>query len=248
MSAPTSTAPRPGYADQFGIDNIPFGVASSSQHPQPQCVSRFRDSVLFLGELSSIFSGIDGLPDGCFTSSALNDFAALPQATHLAVRERLQSAIREDASLAQLPSAAVEPISAVSMHMPVICGDFTDFSCSTVHMENMALAMLGKRLVGPNFYHAPLGYAGRCSSLEVSGTPVERPWGQYWSGKPMESAVAFGPSLKMDFELELACIVGRPIPRRERVTASQAEQHIFGYVLLNDWSGKTLSPTRPRRA
>lgn len=135
---------------------------------------------------------------------------------------------------------ACEPIAAVAMHLPVTVGDFTDFSCSHHHVQNAAEAMTGKRSAPPAFFHMPVGYAGRCSSFDVSGTPVERPIGQYWEGKPGESGVIFGPCKKMDFELELGLIVGRPLPRRQRVTASRADEHIFGYVLVNDWSARDI--------
>ena len=103
--------------------------------------------------------------------------------------------------------------------------------------------MTGKRSVPPAFFHMPIGYAGRCSSLDISGTPVERPLGQYWGGKPGESDVVFGPCKKMDYELELGCIIGKPLARRQKVLASNADDHVFGYVLVNDWSGESPSTT-----
>jgi fumarylacetoacetase len=123
--------------------------------------------------------------------------------------------------------------------MPVSVGDFTDFSCSSDHVQNASEAIFGTRSTPPAFYNFPVGYAGRCSSLDISGTPVERPMGQHWVGKP-GSEVKFGPSQRMDFELELACVIGKPLARRERVLASKAKDHIFGYCLINDWSARDI--------
>ncbi|KAK3117129.1 hypothetical protein LTR53_001786 [Teratosphaeriaceae sp. CCFEE 6253] len=220
--------------------NIPFGVGSSKANAVPTCVSRFQDSVIFLDKLQDTFNGVQGLPDGIFAHPTLNAFAALPQPVHVEIRERLQDAIREDATLTSFPAGSVEPIPAVSMHLPVATGDFTDMSCSLNHVQNASEAMTGTRSEPPAFFHMPIGYAGRCSSLDISGTPVERPLGQYWSGKPFESDVVFGPCKQMDYELELGAIVGQPLPRNERLLASQAESHVFGYVLVNDWSARDI--------
>jgi len=232
--------PLPCYSKHFGLKNIPFGVATSHNDPSPSCVSRFGDHVIFLNRLAPMFSDVPGLPDGVFTHATLNAFAALPQALHVAVRERLQHAIQTDETLESFPAGSVAPIEAVSMRLPIQTGDFTDMSCSLHHGQNASEAMTGKRSSPPAFFHMPIGYAGRCSSLDISGTAVERPLGQYWAGKPGESEVVFGPCKKMDYELELAAIIGKPLDRRERLTATQAEEHIFGYVLLNDWSARDI--------
>lgn len=232
------TTSSAGYSSHFGIANVPFGVASSSNHPQPACVTRLEDNVVFLDMLETRLNEIPDLPHSVFAQSTLNTFAALPDHVHQAVRKRLQSIFSN--ALSDLPAGAVEQVSSVSMRMPVEVGDFTDFSCSHYHVQNASEAMTGKRSAPPAFFHLPVGYAGRCSSLDVSGTSVERPMGQYWEGKPGESKVVFGPCKKMDYELELACIVGKPLPRKERVLASRASEHIFGYVLVNDWSARDI--------
>ncbi|KAK5685950.1 hypothetical protein LTS10_002063 [Elasticomyces elasticus] len=220
------TRPLSGYASHFGAANIPFGIASSDSHPSPTSVTRFEDNVIFLDRLNNVFDGIKDLSDTVLAQPSLNAFAALPRAVHQAVRERLQSIVRKDNTSKALPPGAVEPIGAVTMHLPIETGDFTDMSCSLHHGQNASEAMTG--------------YAGRCSSLDISGTPVERPLGQHWTGKPGESEIAFGPCKKMDYELELAAVIGKPLARKDRVTASNAEAHIFGYVLMNDWSARDI--------
>jgi fumarylacetoacetase len=230
------TSSLPGYASHFGISNIPFGIASSVQHSEPQCTSRYEDDVIFLADISKDLGDIQELPKDVFSQPTLNDFAALPRSVHQAVREKVQQLLKSSG----IASSAIEPISAVTMHLPVRCNDFSDFSCSSDHVENASEAMTGTRSHPPSFFHQPVGYAGRCSSLDVSGTSQVRPLGQYWSGKPGNSEIVFGPSKRMDYELEVGAIIGRPVPRRQRLMAKDASEHIFGFVLVNDWSGKCI--------
>ena len=227
-------SPQSGYSSHFGINNIPFGIASSKSQPSPTCVTRFEDEVIFLSRLDK-YIDVPGLPSNIFQRSSLNEFAALPRSVQQDVRKSIQNIITQS-----VPETAKEHISSVTMHLPVQVGDFTDFSCSLDHVQNASEAMTGVRSSPPAFFHMPVGYAGRCSSLDISGTPVERPIGQYCSGKPGQSDVTFGPCKKMDYELELGCIIGTPIPRKERTSASSAEEHIFGYVLVNDWSARDI--------
>lgn len=244
-SIPNAIMTSPGYSSHFGIENIPFAIASSAKHPQPTCVSRFEDKVIFLTELDDELAGLPGLPKHVFQQSILNTFAALPSSVHKAVRQTLQDFIRHDLiqSNGDGPASsslqgAIENIEDVTMYVPFQIGDFTDFSCSHHHVQNASEAMTGVRSAPPAFFDMPIGYAGRCSSIDVSGTPVIRPLGLTCSGKPGASPVSFGPCRKMDYELELGAVIGRPVPRGERVLASEAEDHIFGYVLVNDWSGE----------
>lgn len=120
------------------------------------------------------------------------------------------------------------------MHLPVSIGDFTDFSCSKEHVLNAGEAIMGKRFLPPGFLHFPVGYTSRTSSIVVSGTPVVRPRGQFRK----DGAVVYGPSEQMDYELEVACVVGKPSKWGESVHVKDADEHIFGLVLLNDWSGE----------
>ena len=125
------------------------------------------------------------------------------------------------------------------MHMPVHVGDFTDFSCSKDHVVNAGEAVFGERKVPPGFSHFPLGYGGRSSSIVISNTPVQRPLGQFPS-KTEKGKVEFGACQDLDYELELACIIGKPVKMGQIVKAADADEHIFGVCLLNDWSGACL--------
>lgn len=123
------------------------------------------------------------------------------------------------------------------LHLPVQVGGFTDFSCSLEHLGNAAEAMVGVRSLPPASFHFPIGYNGRASSIVVSGSDVVRPLGQYYRGHET-TEVTFGPSQLVDFELEMAAVIGKPSKLGERVKVENADEHIFGLVLLNDWSGK----------
>jgi len=120
------------------------------------------------------------------------------------------------------------------MHLPVKVEAFTDFSCSKEHVLNAGEAVFNKREMPPGFLHFPVGYAGRASSIVVSGTPIRRPHGQFRSN----GEVIFGPSQAVDYELEVGCVIGKPSKLGDRVSLEDAEDHIFGLVLINDWSGK----------
>lgn len=123
----------------------------------------------------------------------------------------------------------------VDLHLPIKVAEFTDFSCSKAHVLNAGEAVFAKRFLPPSFLHYPTGYSGTSSTIVVSGTPIQRPNGVYRVG---EDKVEFGPSKAMDYELEFAAIIGKPTVRGDSVLLEDADDHIFGLVVLNDWSGE----------
>jgi fumarylacetoacetase len=164
----------------------------------------------------------------------LNGFAALPKPSQREVRARLQH-ILDPGNGISIPSTATESIQHVAMHLPIRVSEFTDFSCSKDHVLNAGEAITKTRKLPPGFLHFPVGYAGRSSSIIVSGTPLRRPLGQYRDENT--GNVIYGPTRQLDYELEIACIIGEPLLYGGIITAADAEDHIFGLVLLNDWSG-----------
>lgn len=116
------------YSSHFSIANIPFGVASSNNHPEPQCVTRLENKVIFLGVLqrSGLFAKVPNLPEGVFDKASLNGYAALPKKIHREVRKVLQEALTTS-----LPGNSTEDISAVTLRLPVSVGGFTGTSYST---------------------------------------------------------------------------------------------------------------------
>lgn len=113
----------------------------------------------------------------------------------------------------------------------------SDYSCSLEHVRNAGRIVAKSDRLPPGFFHFPIGYHGRASSIYVSGTDIERPRGHYYSGNGTEKDLVYGPSQALDYELELAMIVGSPVEAGVGVTAVDADKHIFGFVIMNDWSG-----------
>jgi fumarylacetoacetase len=126
-----------------------------------------------------------------------------------------------------------------ALHLPLSIGDFTDFSCSIDHVLNAGEVVFGKRELPPCFEKFPIAYHGRASSIVVSGTPITRPKGQY---KGANGKVVFGPTQKLDYELEIAAVVGKPSTLGNPVKIEETYDHVFGLVLLNDWSGNFMFP------
>ncbi len=152
----------------------------------------------------------------------------------------------------QSPAAAalgahLVPVAAATLHLPMAVGDYTDFYSSKEHASNLgAMFRDPKNPLLPNWLHIPVGYHGRASSVVVSGTPVRRPCGQT---KPKEDEPpVFGPSKLLDFELETAFVIGTGNALGSPISVATAQDHIFGMVLLNDWSGAARPrPAGPRR-
>lgn len=226
------------YSSHFGVNNIPYGVASSKSRPEPQCVTRIEDSVIFLAELAEqeAFQKIHASLKSIFQSSTLNAFAALPKVVQSQVRSEIQNAYKSG-----IDSNYVENIVDVTLHLPVAIGDFTDYSASVNHVLNAGEAITGTRSFPPAFHKYPVGYAGRCSSIRVAGTPVIRPLGQYvedYTAK--EKNIIFGPCRALDYEFEIGAIVGTPVEPGTQLDAKDADEHIFGLVLVNDWSARDI--------
>ncbi len=129
------------------------------------------------------------------------------------------------------------PASQVTIHLPLDIGDYTDFYASEYHASRVGTIFRGKdAALMLNWKSLPVGYHGRSSSIGISGEPVIRPKGQYLE----EDKVVFGRSRKLDFELELAAVIGKGNARGETISVHDADEHIFGYVLLNDWSARDI--------
>jgi fumarylacetoacetase len=165
----------------------------------------------------------------------LNSFAALGRSVHRKLRQDLQSLLGDDQSASSMSQYGIDK-NDVDVHLPIQVGDFSDFSLSRNHVLNAGVAVFGVESLPPGFLHFPVGYAGRSSSIVPSGTPVKRPLGQYRSA----DGVAFGPSKAFDYELEVGCIVGKPSTMGTPVKIDDAMDHVFGFVLVNDWSARDI--------
>ncbi|KAJ4252020.1 hypothetical protein NW762_011321 [Fusarium torreyae] len=232
------------FSHHFSEKNIPFGIASSERHANPQAVTRLENTVVFLHDLPrELWKESEALSEGVFNQPTLNAFAALPKGVHQNVRKQIQQTLRKH-GLDGFPAHSREDVSAVAMHLPVEIRDFADFSCSLDHVINAGRIVVNNANPPPGFFKFPVGYQGRTSSVVVSGTDIERPYGQYRnlavSDPQSEDYVIFGASQKVDYEVELAAVVGKPLPMKKRLNTEDAEEHIFGFVLLNDWSARDI--------
>lgn len=222
---------------QFGINNIPYGIASSSKRPSPQAVTRINDTVIFLSELSSITSLSADL-SLALQQHTLNAFAALPKVLQSQVRSAIQAAYNSTQH-----TSASEDVKDVKLHIPIRIGDFTDYSASVSHVLNASEAVTGTRAYPPAYMKYPAGYAGRCSSITISPTEVVRPLGQFiedYRVPEKERKIIFGPCRALDYELELGAVIGTPVAPGSYLTAREADEHIFGFVLVNDWSARDI--------
>jgi fumarylacetoacetase len=228
----------------FPIQNLPYGVFSRPGEA-PRVGVAIGDLVLDLQVLAEadLLHGPALGTGQCFAQPSLNRFLALgPRAWHEA-RVRLSELLRHHVATLRdngpLRDRALLPQAQVTLHVPAEVGDYTDFYSSREHSTNVGIMMRGPdNALMPNWLHLPVAYHGRASSLVISGTPVRRPCGQT---KPDNvDQPIYGPSRALDFELEMGFFIGpgnelgRPIPIR------QAADHIFGMVLVNDWSARDI--------
>ena len=221
----------------FSIHNLPFGIFSNDGESKRVGVA-IGDFVIDLlaAQKLGVFDGLDITNDE-LENDFLNDFIALGKPKTNAVRLRLQEQLCDDSSPLK-GSVAMIPMSEVQMHRPVKVGDYTDFYSSIEHATNVGKMFRDpENALLPNWKHLPVGYHGRASSIVVSGVDIHRPKGQT---KPPEGDPVFGPSQRMDFELEMGFIVGIQTELGDQISTENAMDHIFGMVLFNDWSARDI--------
>ncbi len=227
----------------FPIQNLPFGIFKTKYLSAVAGVA-IGNHVLDLVYLHEhgFFDGL-GLPSGIFNQKYLNDFIALGKRKTREVRERISELLQNTNDELQSNVGARElaliPMDEVQMLLPVRIPNYTDFYSSEEHATNVGSMFRDpKNALLPNWKHLPVGYHGRASSIVVSGTPIHRPKGQI---KPPDSdQPVFGPSQKLDFELEMAFITCQDTRLGTSISTSSAEDYIFGFVLFNDWSARDI--------
>lgn len=218
----------------FPIQNLPYGVFSTNENPSPRIGTRLGDFVIDLAILDN--ENAFGKRYGFFADVSLNRFMAAGRDVWREIRQRLTRLVGEEQ--VSLKKEALIPIHKVQMHLPVEIGDYTDFYASREHATNVGIMFRGKEnALMPNWLHLPVGYHGRASSVVISGTEVVRPRGQV---KPKETPLEFTASRQLDFELEMGFFVGVGNDLGEPISIENAHEHIFGMVLLNDWSARDI--------
>lgn len=227
----------------FPIQNLPFGIFSTAADPVRRAGVAIGDQVLDLAVLEQRGLLEVAGAEPVFKQASLNPFIALGAASWSAIRAQLSQLLRHDNPLLRddtaLRAQALIPLRQAVMHLPVQISGYTDFYSSKEHATNVGLMFRDpKNALLPNWLHMPIGYNGRASSVVVSGTPVRRPNGQI--KLPDADAPVFGACRKLDFELETGFIIGKENALGEPIPIGQAEAHIFGMVLLNDWSARDI--------
>ncbi|WIV54173.1 fumarylacetoacetase [Amycolatopsis nalaikhensis] len=208
----------------FGLDNLPYGVFSASDS-QKRVGVRVGDTVVDLAEL---------LRDDVFAAPTLNPFLAQGRERWTRVRTQLRELLTGD-----VLEAAVHALGDVVLHLPFEVADYVDFYASEHHASNLGrLFRPDAEPLLPNWKHLPVGYHGRAGTVVVSGTDIVRPCGQRKA--PDEDAPTYGPSRRLDIEAELGFVVGTGSPLGGRIGVDDFAEHVFGAVLVNDWSARDL--------
>lgn len=227
----------------FTIYNFPFGIFSTPGSPR-RAASAIGDYVIDLANLAKKgFFQTSEIPAEDFEERTLNTFIGRGKPKTRQVRDRLIEIFSADYPNLELHSntlkEALIPINECTMHMPVRVPNYTDFYSSKEHATNVGTMFRDPdSALLPNWLHLPVGYHGRASSIIPSGIPVHRPKGQVKA--PDATQPTFGPTSRLDFELEMAFITSTNTTLGDHVTTADAENHIFGFVLFNDWSARDI--------
>ena len=227
----------------FPIQNLPYGVFVTPANYTPRIGVAIGDQVLDLAavEQAGLLDVVPG--ERLFNRPTLNPFIERGPDAWRRAREAISELLRqENARLrddARLRARALVPQSAARMLMPLTIPGYTDFYSSKEHATNVGSMFRDPaHALLPNWLYVPIAYNGRASSIVVSGTPVLRPNGQ--KKRPDAPQPAFGPCEKLDFELEMAFVVGVGNALGEPIPVASAPSHVFGMVLMNDWSARDL--------
>ena len=226
----------------FPIQNLPYGVFSARDGRAPRVGVAIGDYVLDLWQLAQDCR-LDGVEPDVFAAPHLNPFMALGPKVWSTTRARISELLRHDhpelRDNESLRKRALVPMADVKLHLPFAVSGYTDFYSSKEHATNVGVMFRGKdNALQPNWLHMPIGYNGRASTVVVSGTPVRRPRGQL--KPPSADMPSFAACKRLDFELEMGVVVGQPSAMGEMLTEKQAEDMIFGFVILNDWSARDI--------
>jgi len=234
-------------ASDFPIQNLPFGTFRRRATAKATVGIAIGDQILDIAGV-----GKDGLLPGVDAQSAvracesdaqenvsLNGLMALGTGTRRALRRSLFALLRAQASatIRETVSRHLVPQSEAEMLLPAVVGDYTDFYASIFHATNVGKLFRPDNPLLPNYKYVPIGYHGRASSLVPGGVPVRRPSGQTRDG---EREPVFGPSKALDYELEVGFFVSEGNEREKTIPISEAEDHIFGICLVNDWSARDI--------
>jgi fumarylacetoacetase len=227
----------------FPVQNLPFGIyrqhgAGGRAKLGVAIGDRILDVHGLLGHCDLSDEKLRSAANAC-ASDSLNPLMALGAGPRQALRRRLHTTLREDASASTQRTASSHMVarSDVDMLLPAVVGDYTDFYASIFHATNVGKLFRPDNPLLPNYKYVPIGYHGRASSLVPTGTPIRRPTGQTRDG---DADPKVGPTRALDYELELGFFVSQGNRLGETIPIGKAEEHIFGICLVNDWSARDI--------
>ena len=217
----------------FPVQNLPLGIFSpAGEEPRPGVA--IGDKIL---DLTAVLALLPEEVRPALRGSSLNALLALPADSRLVLRRAL-STLLSDASYRDQVEPALHDSGVCTLHRPAVIGDYTDFYVGIHHANNVGRQFRPDNPLLPNYKYVPIGYHGRASTIRPSGVPVRRPRGQR---KAPDAAVpSVGPSLRLDYELELGVWISQGNTLGEPIDIAGAGEHIAGLCLLNDWSARDL--------
>jgi fumarylacetoacetase len=213
----------------FGIDTLPYGVFSTGSDPRVG---------VRVGDLVLDLAAVDPEREPVWTAASLNPLLARGRGAWTAARARVVELLTDEAQREAVTPHLV-PLAQATMHLPVEVADYVDFYASEHHASNVGqIFRPDNAALPPNWKHLPIGYHGRAGTVVVDGTDVVRPTGQRKG--PQDPTPVFGPSVRLDIEAELGYVVGGATQLGSRVSVDEAPDHLFGVVILNDWSARDI--------
>jgi fumarylacetoacetase len=220
------SANRPGC--DFPIQNLPLGVFQAAGETRARMGVAIGEFILDIGPWLASSGKATGTGESADLCPNLNAYLALSATQRRDLRLEWSRALEAGAAPRSLYRQAD-----CTMRLPALVGDYTDFYASIHHATNVGRMFRPDNPLLPNYKHLPIAYHGRCSSLIVSGTPVRRPNGQLGEGR-------FGPTRELDYELELGAFLGPGNQLGQPIPVRQAQEHIAGVCLVNDWSARDI--------
>ncbi|WP_286234956.1 fumarylacetoacetase [Thalassotalea sediminis] len=239
LSSWVSTANQAGC--DFPIQNLPFAVFRRKGSDES-----FRggvaigDQVVDLAAVkeADLFSGVASDAVAACAQPQLNEFMAMGKTAWSELRKALSEALSEGSAQQNALSACLVAMSDVEYALPCNIGDYTDFYTSIHHATSVGKKFRPDNPLLPNYKWVPIGYHGRSSSIEISGSSFKRPKGQ--TKAPTATEPSFGPCKRLDYELEVGIFVGKGNVLGEPISIDNAEDHVFGLCLFNDWSARDI--------
>jgi len=227
-----------GHSD-FPLQNLPLGIFSRPGETL-RCGVAIGDAILDLEAVlaAGLFEGQAKAAVEATRGGALNAFFALGRNARVALRERLLALLGEHGEHQAELKAALYPASDCQLHLPAKVGDYTDFYVGIQHATNVGKLFRPDNPLLPNYKYVPIGYHGRASTLRPSGTDVRRPKGQTLPAGHTEPS--FGPCARLDYELELGIWIAQGNDIGQAIPIAEADQHLAGLCLLNDWSARDI--------